>query len=125
MMDAARLLFATTNSDVEIFEGSQTVADFLDMDLFSDDYRQCNNEQGQISEGSRNSTMSVIAGKLIKRYGNTDVAQDEFLKMAETCNPPLPEIELRTIWNSAVNSGRRSQIKRATFHQKSTTLNAC
>ena len=68
--------------------------------LFSDDlFANWDNEQGQISEGSRNSTMSVIAGKLIKRYGNTDVAQDEFLKMAETCNPPLPEIELRTIWN--------------------------
>jgi P4 family phage/plasmid primase-like protien len=107
-MDAARLLFATTNTDVEIFEGSQTVVDFLDKDLFSDDlFANWDNEQGQIGEGSRNSTMSVIAGKLIKRYGNTDVAQDEFLKMAEKCNPPLPEIELRTIWNSAVNFGKK------------------
>lgn len=51
--------------------------------------------------------MSHIAGKLIKRYGAKKETYDLFLEQAEKCNPPLPDEELKTIWNSAVNFGKK------------------
>lgn len=62
---------------------------------------------GIIHEGQRNSTMSHIAGRLIKRYGNTEEAHTKFLEQAAACDPPLDESELQTIWNSAVGFGKR------------------
>ena len=47
-----------------------------------------------IGEGSRNSTMSHIAGRLIKRYGNTNKAHEIYLEKAKLCNPPLEYNEL-------------------------------
>lgn len=57
---------------------------------------------GVIPEGQRNSTMSRTAASILKRYGNTDEAYEKFLEEADTCEPPLPEDELKTIWNSAL-----------------------
>ena len=102
-MDAARLLFGTSNRDVEIYEGSKRITDVLSEDLFAD----WENSLSEIGEGSRNSTMSHIAGKLIKRYGAKKETYDLFLEQAEKCNPPLPDEELKAIWNSAVNFGKK------------------
>ena len=102
-MDAARLLFGTSNRDVEIYEGSKRITDVLSEDLFAD----WEDSLSEIGEGSRNSTMSHIAGKLIKRYGTKKETYDLFLEQAEKCNPPLPDEELKTIWNSAVNFGKK------------------
>lgn len=60
-----------------------------------------------IPEGQRNSTMSHIAGKLIKRYGNTGEAKAQFVEKAKLCSPPLSERELNTIWASAVKFGEK------------------
>lgn len=57
---------------------------------------------GVIEEGSRNSTMSRFASRILKRYGNTEKAHVVFLEHAERCEPPLSEAELATIWGSAV-----------------------
>jgi putative DNA primase/helicase len=51
--------------------------------------------------------MSHYAGRVIKRFGNTEEAHSRFLKQAEKCNPPLEESELNTIWNSAVSFGKK------------------
>lgn len=51
--------------------------------------------------------MSHIAGKAIKRYGNTDKAYQIFLKKSELCTPPLSENELNSIWNSAAKFGEK------------------
>ncbi|MFK4783376.1 phage/plasmid primase, P4 family [Lactococcus petauri] len=102
-MDAARLLFGTSNQEVEIYEGSKRITDVLSEDLFAD----WEDSLSEIGEGSRNSTMSHIAGKLIKRYGTKKETYDLFLEQAEKCNPPLPDEELKTIWNSAVNFGKK------------------
>ena len=61
----------------------------------------------EIPEGKRNSTMSQIAGKLIKRYGNTDEAKNLFLEKAKACSPPLSQNELKSIWKSAVKFGKK------------------
>ena len=54
-----------------------------------------------ILEGSRNATMSRFAGRVIKKYGDTDEALQCFLEEADKCTPPLDEQELMTIWHSA------------------------
>lgn len=51
--------------------------------------------------------MSHIAGKLIKRYGATEDTYHKYLEQSKKCNPPLPEEELKAIWNSAVNFGKK------------------
>lgn len=103
-LDSARLIFGTQNPQVEVFKGSRNIVDFLNEDdLFVD----WDNEQDKIGEGSRNNTMSHIAGKLIKRYGATNEALDIFLRESEKCEPPLEEDELKSIWYSAIKFGRK------------------
>ena len=102
-LDSARFLYGTDDTDVEIYDGDKSIVDFLEEDDFADfDART-----EEISEGSRNSTMSHIAGKIIKRYGDTEEAYNLFLKKAELCNPPLPESELKVIWRSASKFGNK------------------
>lgn len=102
-MDSARFLFGTDTPEVEVYDGEKLITDYLDEIAFVN----WDSELEQVPEGKRNSTMSHIAGKLIKRFGNTEDAYTLFLKEAEKCNPPLEETELRRIWSSAVNFGQR------------------
>lgn len=104
-LDAARFIFGHTPADIVWHEGSRTIVDFLD-EL---DFAEYDNNSQSIVEGSRNSTMSHIAGKLIKRYGNTDKAHDIFLDKAALCNPPLEDSELALIWSSAIKFGKKMQ----------------
>lgn len=102
-LDSARFLFGTKNPQVEIYNGSLTIDEYLTKNLFEEWEKQTE----YIQEGSRNSTMSHIAGKLIKRYGDTDSSYKLFLKAAEKCNPPLFDSELNLIWGSARKFGEK------------------
>ena len=102
-LDSARFIFGSDNGEVEFFEGSLNIVEFLEDSGFAD----WDEEQEEIPEGKRNSTMSHYAGRVIKRFGNTEEAHSRFLKQAEKCNPPLEESELNTIWNSAVSFGKK------------------
>lgn len=102
-LDSARLLFGVSNPQVEGFNGNMSIVDFLD----NADFEQWDNDSALVPEGSRNSTMSHYAGRVIKRLGNTDEAYQQFLKQAEKCDPPLDDSELQTIWNSAVKFGKK------------------
>lgn len=102
-LDSARFLYGNDSDDVEVYEGDKTIIDFLEQDDFAD----FDASLEQVPEGQRNSTMSHIAGKIIKRYGNTKEAYQIFLKKAELCNPPLPENELKMIWHSAMKFGNK------------------
>lgn len=101
--DAARFLYGTENPQVIWHEGSRDVMEFVDEQAF----KQWEMELDKIPEGKRNATMSQFAGKVIKRYGDTDKARDIFLKRANRCSPPLPGDELDKIWRSAQNFGKR------------------
>ena len=68
-------------------------------------FEEFDNSLDQIPEGSRNTTMSHIAAKIIKRYGNTEEAYSLFIEASEKCNPPLEDTELDLIWHSAVKFG--------------------
>lgn len=102
-LDSARFLYGSDTSEVEFYEGDKTIIDFIEEDNFAD----FDASLEQVPEGQRNSTMSHIAGKIIKRYGNTKEAYQIFLKKAELCNPPLPENELKMIWHSAMKFGNK------------------
>ncbi|MGN0619952.1 MAG: phage/plasmid primase, P4 family [Ruminiclostridium sp.] len=102
-LDSARLLFGVPNPQVEVFNGDMSIVDFFD----NADFEQWDNDSRTVPEGSRNSTMSHYAGRIIKRLGNTDEAYQQFLKQAEKCDPPLDDSELQTIWNSAVKFGKK------------------
>lgn len=102
-LDSARFLYGTDSKDVEVYEGDKNIIDFLDEKDFADFEKTLT----QVPEGKRNSTMSHVAGKVIKRYGNTDKAYQIFLKKAVLCTPPLSENELNSIWNSATKFGEK------------------
>lgn len=102
-LDSARFLYGNDSDEVEFYEGNKTILDYLEEDDFAD----FDASLEQVSEGQRNSTMSHIAGKIIKRYGNTEEAYQLFLKKSELCNPPLPEKELNMIWRSASKFGNK------------------
>lgn len=102
-LDSARFLYGTDSEDIEVYEGDKNIIDFLDEKDFADFEKTLT----QVPEGKRNSTMSHIAGKAIKRYGNTDKAYQIFLKKSELCTPPLSENELNSIWNSAAKFGEK------------------
>ena len=102
-LDSARFLYGNDSDEVEFYEGDKTILDYLEEDDFAD----FDASLEQVLEGQRNSTMSHIAGKIIKRYGNTEEAYQIFLRKAELCNPPLPESELKVIWRSASKFGNK------------------
>lgn len=102
-LDSARFLYGTDCEDVEIYEGDKTIIEYLE----EDDFAEFDAGLDQVPEGQRNSTMSHIAGKIIKRYGNTEEAYHIFFKKSELCNPPLPESELKVIWHSATKFGTK------------------
>ena len=100
--DSARFLFGVKNATVEVYDGEISIDEFL-----ADSFEDWDAAQSQIGEGSRNTTMSHYAGRIIKRLGNTDEAYQQFLKEAEKCSPPLDDAELRHIWASAVKFGMK------------------
>ena len=93
--DAARFLFGTENPKVIYHPGTISLNAFLD----DRENEQAFADLGRtIPEGSRNSTMSQIGARIIKRYGDTPEAKNLFLQAAEQCTPPLDEQELENIW---------------------------
>lgn len=100
-LDAARFFFGTKEPEVEIFDGPMTLTTFL-----TDDDFDANMDSGSygdivISEGSRNATLSHYAGRILKRFGNTDEAHKHFAEVAACCQPPLEQSELDSIWRSS------------------------
>ena len=100
-LDAARFFFGTKEPEVEIFDGPMTLTTFL-----ADDDFDANMDSGSygdivIPEGSRNATLSHYAGRILKRFGNTDEAHKHFAEVAVCCQPPLEQSELDSIWRSA------------------------
>lgn len=100
-LDAARFFFGTTDPKVELHEGSMNLTEYLQDDEFDADLPGGKRTPQVIPEGSRNASMSRFAGKVIKKYGDTDEAYQCFLEEAAKCVPPLESAELSTIWHSA------------------------
>ena len=109
-MDAGRFFFGTEDPEVEYIKGFINVDDFLkadEDDEFLEFDRTHSSMPSTIEEGNRNSYMSRFAGRILKRYGNTEKARECFEEEAAKCIPPLSDLELSTIWRSAESFFRR------------------
>jgi len=101
-LDAARFFFGTAAADVALYPGRMNLTEFLEEDLFDEDLPDGQYDGNRvIPEGSRNATMSRFAGRVIKKYGDTEEAYQAFLDEAAKCIPPLDNAELASIWRSA------------------------
>lgn len=101
-LDAARFIFGADAGEVVWHEGWMTIDEEVEPDYEEPKNEDAGSRTGPILEGSRNNTMSRFAGRVLKKYGVTDRAREAFELHARRCDPPLPEDELNTIWNSAV-----------------------
>lgn len=96
-LDCARFIFGCPAEKILWHEGEITIDCIVKPQ-----------ERG-IPQGQRNSTMSHFAGRVLKRYGNTEKAHRIFMEEAEKCNPPLEDEELAAIWQSACRFAEKVQ----------------
>lgn len=96
-LDAARFIFGNPTEEILWHEGEITI-----------DCVVKPQERG-IPQGRRNSTMSHFAGRVVKRYGATEKAHQIFMEEADKCDPPLPDEELASIWQSACRFAEKVQ----------------
>lgn len=102
-LDAARFLFGASTSDIVWHEGWMSIMDDIETDEEPDDGDFDDvTFSGSITQGSRNKTLSLFAGQMVKKYGDSEKAHEVFMEMADKCDPPLGDAELKTIWNSAL-----------------------
>ena len=111
-LDAGRFFFGNPDTEVYIFTGSTTIDQFLNEQAVEDAFAEM---ERTIPEGSRNSTLSHAAGKILKRWGDTKEAGKKFLEEAAKCNPPLDREELQQIWNSALKFYRGKVTKQPDY----------
>lgn len=109
-LDSARFFFGTAQPEVEMYPNSKNLTDFLTEDDFDTDLNM-GGQPRTIAEGSRNATMSRFAGRVLKRYGDTEEAHGCFLEEANKCIPPLEATELATIWRSAKSFFQRVALQ--------------
>ena len=103
-LDAGRFLFGSSAGDVVWHDGWMTIDTVIGpMEEEEDDY----SSSGVIPAGQRNNAMNLFAGKVLKRYGETEKAYQVYLERAAKCDPPLEEDELKTIWYSALKFYRK------------------
>ena len=109
-LDAARFYFGNPDTEVFAFPGNRPLDEFI---LELEATRTVaereslqkpvpNTQFGIIPEGSRNSTISHAAGKILKRWGDTPEAYEKFMEVVSQCSPPLPDQEVNSTWKSAL-----------------------
>ena len=109
-LDAARFIFGADVGDVIWHEGWVCIDDMV---LLQPETASTGKPEPPVKEsdfsdyaipiGSRNSSMSLFAARVLKRFGDSEKSYGEFLKQAARCNPPLEDAELDSIWKSALS----------------------
>ena len=109
-VDAARFFFGSDVDEADVIwnEGFLQIDETLDEEDGLEEETEFT-EGGPIFEGSRNNTMSRFAGRVLKKYGVCEKARQVFEERAKQCDPPLPDAELDSIWNSAVKFAKKIQ----------------
>jgi len=108
-LDAARFVYGSSTGDVIWHEGWVNIDEDIEPEAEAEEGAGDSTARGPIPAGSRNNTLSRFAGRVIKRYGNTEKANDIFMEEAARCDPPLEESELASIWGSAVRFYKKLQ----------------
>ena len=114
-MDAARFFYGTESPQVLYHAGTQTLTAYLSEQnndqLSLEEFKKLCAREDEIPQGQRNSTLSHFAGRVLKRFGDSETAYELFLQRAECCNPPLEESELLSIWHSALKFAERVRMQ--------------
>lgn len=100
-LDSARFFYGTSAPEVDYVEGDRTLTDFLKELEVEDSFANLD-DSSVIPEGSRNSTMHKFAVRILKRYGLSEEAKEQYRLEAGKCIPPLEKDELNAIWKSAL-----------------------
>ena len=104
-LDAPHFIFGAEMSAEDILwqEGEKTIDEVIEP-VWEDETEKKPQPKpmGVIPMGERNNTLSRFAGRVLKKFGETEYAHDAFLTEAAKCEEPLPGKELDTIWRSAV-----------------------
>ena len=104
-LDAARFFYGTEMPQAEFCAGSITLNECLELyypEAAEETFWDLDSAHATtIPEGRRNSTLSHFAGRVLKRYGDTEEASAAFMERAAKCAPPLEDAALKTIWRSA------------------------
>jgi len=100
-LDPGRFFFGVQDVNADFYTGNMLLDDFLDSLESDEDFDAHLEKESTIHEGSRNDTMFRYGVCILKRYGNTDDTYQKFLEKADTCESPLPDSELASIWKSA------------------------
>lgn len=101
-LDGARFLYGSKVKPEDIIwhEGKMEINDYIRaIDAMT-------NTHYTIPQGQRNATMSKFAAKVVKRFGTGDDARQIFMSENEKCDPPLSDVELGKIWESACKFGK-------------------
>ena len=99
-VDAARFIYGNPAAEVFTHPGEMLIDEYLTGSAFLAFDKDHPSEQ--IGEGSRNTTLSRFAGRVLIRFGATERARELFEQKAATCEPPLPAWEVEAIWRSAL-----------------------
>lgn len=103
-LDAGRFLFGSRAGEAVWHDGWMTIDEVIGpADEENDDLVLT----GVIPAGQRNNSMNLFAGKVLKRFGETEKAHQVYLERAARCDPPLEDEELKTIWYSALKFFRK------------------
>ena len=101
-LDAGRFFYGNPETEVTIIEGTKLLTDFIVDEPRAEPVDDAFANLGEIiHEGSRNSTMSKFAAKVLKKFGDTGEAYECFMSKSQQCVPLLDKSELKSIWNSA------------------------
>ena len=110
--DAARFFYGVDNPQVEYFEGDLMLTEFIQAveppTLTTSTSVAPTGSDNTIKDGERNTTLSRIAAKILKRHGENDIALQKFNEAAARCESPLPHEELSVIWQSATHFYRNT-----------------
>lgn len=98
-IDGARFFFGVESPKVEYFAGDTLINDYLFTAAYLPDI---------IPSGSRNATMLSYAGKVLKRFGDSEKAYHLYTLASEHCDVPLDDSELNSIWHNAVSFYHRT-----------------
>ena len=106
-LDAGRFFFGNPDTEVYTFPGHRSLTAFIEELEEQENVVTLEDtvsavQIGSIPEGSRNSTVSHAAGKILKRWGDTSEAYENFMEVVAQCSPPLPDSEVSSTWKSAV-----------------------
>lgn len=106
-LDAARFIFGASVGEVIWHEGWMNIDEEIVAEIEAD----FDSVSGPITEGNRNNSMSRFAGRVLKRYGDTEKAHAAFMEHAQKCDPPLEDSELAVIWASALRFFNKKVVK--------------